>query len=149
MEGIIKYVENRPGALVTRRGARVVIYNECADPNKDIHGAIETPDGLALHKWDWKGVSSLSDLNNLTDYDVSYHFNWGLLPSWANAYLFKEGEDWYCSSMRPKRGKILWAPNKNSATYLLPKSVSDDILWYGHPQDSLAMNPAYYGKDLS
>ena len=100
MTSIVKQAEFRGRGLVTRSGKRVGIYTDSALGNKPIHGYIMETGWHRFQSWTLEGRSDshAQNLHNddLLGYNPEVHFNWDILPGWANACIFRKEGNWVC-----------------------------------------------------
>lgn len=97
--------------------------------------------------WSAAGTSNTVLVNDaLTEYSVEKHFNWRVLPGWANFCIFLGPTKWRYSSVPPEWNSDLaqWVVNNPQAVHgEIPESVAATILWKPERKDSLVTNPKY------
>lgn len=140
-------------AVITRAGKQVRIYNSVtldAEGRQRIHGVIigQTPEGkeaTALCSWyaDGKLNAGIESSFDLVAYEISKHFDWDALPSWANYCIFRTKTGWKCSSVLPIRVEGSWDLPQLGVCLSIPESFTEGILWQGSDRDSLTINPKY------
>lgn len=150
---ILKLAAERGSAVVTRSGKQVRIYNSealDAEGRPRIHGVVlgQTPEGKEatfLCSWyaDGKLNQGLESTFDLVVYEISTHFEWEALPSWANYCIFRTETGWKCSSVLPTRGPHNWMVPQQGVCISIPESFTEGILWQGSDRDSLTINPKY------
>lgn len=150
MKNIIELSKETGRLIVTRGGKRVTIYTENARGEFPLQGSIhnEEFDRVSAWKMDGSNGGRAGEVNSsdLVLYSLEEHFDWSVLPGWANMCLFKGEGDWYCSSAEPvwdgKTNRFKVA-NKLALQYILPEVVTKEILMDIPDEDSLTVNPAY------
>lgn len=150
MKNIIELSKETGRQIVTKGGKRVTIYTENAAGERSIHGCIHRGTWDAPECW-YKDGRNLTGTNktspdDLVLYSLEEHFDWSVLPGWANMCLFKVEGYWYCSSAKPvwdgKKNRFTLI-SKQSLQYLLPEVVTKEILMDISDEDSFTENPAY------
>ena len=143
---IIQEAQAQCRTIVTRRGGKVTIYRTDAPGKYPIHGCIEGGETPTVSAWTLEGEINLGGKwSDLALYSMQEHFDWGILPGWADMCVFKVGQDWFCSSVVPdwskkeKRFKL----HHSGASYVLPEVVTSTILMEVEERDSLFINPKY------
>lgn len=142
---IIQESQAQKRAIVTRNGGRVTIYRTDAPGKYPIHGCLEGRDFPVVASWTLEGeISSGGKGANLMLYSIEHHFDWDILPGWADMYIFKTKGDWVCSSMAPdwSASEDRWVPHRRGATYVLPEVVTSTILMEVE-NNNLFRNPKY------
>lgn len=150
MKSIVELSKELGRQIVTRGGKRVTIYTENAKGEFPIQGSIhnEEFDRVSAWKMDGSNGGRAGELHSsdLVLYSLEEHFDWSVLPGWANLCLFKVDGDWYCSSAKPvwdgetNRFTLI---NKQSLQYLLPEVITKEILMDIADEDSYTENPKY------
>lgn len=140
---IIKESQETKRQIVTFGGRKVTIYTTNAKGKNKILGCIHGESEDRVGSWALDGSGGMYNDDKLTLYNPEKHFDWKMLPGWANAYIFQKQGDWYCTSMEPKWSESGYVVNKKSNSYILPMVVSQDILMGVTDRDSLFKNPKY------
>lgn len=148
MTSIVKRAEFTGRGLMTRSGKRVGIYTDSALGDKPIHGYIAEKDWHRLQSWTLAGRSnsgtSIQHNDDILEYNPDIHFNWGILPGWANACIFRKEGNWVCGSIIPEWKGVHFSASKMGEFHILPKVVTDEILITQiSDEKSLFINPKY------
>lgn len=151
MATIVQQSEVTGRGLVTRSGKRVGIYTDSALGEKPIHGYIEEKGYHRVQSWFIAGssVSTGAHTDDLVLYNPDMHFNWAILPGWANVCIFIKDGNWVCGSVVPEWKGVDYKTTQLGEFHILPKIVTDDILLSKiADENSLFINPKYDGANL-
>lgn len=146
MRTIVKESEFTGRGLVTRSGKRVGIYTDSALGEKPIHGYVEEKGYHRVMSWFIMGSNTSTGMHNddIVLYSPDIHFNWDILPGWANACIFRKEGNWVCGSIVPEWKGVDYRTSKLGEFHILPKVVTDDILITQiSDEKSLFINPKY------
>lgn len=150
MRTIVKESEFTGRGLMTRSGKHVGIYTDSALGEKPIHGYIEEKGFHRVMSWFIMGSSTSTGIHNddIVMYSPVTHFNWDILPGWANACIFRKEGNWVCGSIVPTWRGSFYCDGRLGEFHILPKVVTDDILITNiSDEKSLFVNPKYKNSD--
>lgn len=144
---ILEIAKQKKTGIITQGGEEVTLLFYKARGDRPLVGLIHKQDYDKAAMWSTEGSSNTVFLSDsLVVWEMEKHFQWSMLPGWADAYVFKDGSKWFCTSVEPvwnSTSERYKHQNNRNCTMEIPAIVTEGILWNPTNKESLTKNPKY------